>query len=149
MHEAVLNMFSERARQAITLAAAEARALHNSSIGAPHFLLGVVVLNSGAIAELMQTSVNTEALRAQLREPEGAPEARGDIGFGPSAKRALEEALQSAGEFAIDHVSIANLSIGALTAWPEDQRAALDAAVADVPALILGLKETLRGALGN
>jgi ATP-dependent Clp protease ATP-binding subunit ClpA len=148
MHEAVLNMFSERARQAITLAAAEARALHNPSIGAPHFLLGVVVLNSGAIAELMQLSVNTEALREKLREPEAGAEARGEIGFGPSAKLALQEALESAGECGLDHVSIANLSIGALNAWPEDQRAALDAAVADAPALIQGLKETLLRARG-
>lgn len=142
-------LFSERARQAINLAATEARALRNGSIGAPHILLGAVVLNSGAIAELLQLSVNVEALRGQLREGEATQGERKEIGFGPSAKRALEEALQSAGEFNIDHVSIANLSIGALAAWPEEQRAALDAAVTDVPALLDGLKETLRRALGN
>jgi ATP-dependent Clp protease ATP-binding subunit ClpA len=149
MHEAVLALFSERARQAINLAATEARALRNGSIGAPHILLGAVVLNSGAIAELLQLSVNTEALRAKLREGEATPSERKEIGFDPSAKRALEEALQSAGEFGIDHVSIANLSIGAITAWPEDQRDALAAAVADAPALVQGLKESLRRALGN
>lgn len=149
MHEAVLAMFSDRARQAITLAAGEARALRSPSIEAPHLLLGAVVLNSGAIAELLTSSVRTEALRAHLREDEPKTAEEGEIEFGPSAKLALERSLESAGEFGMDHVSIAGLSIGALSAWPESRRAALEAAVTDVPALVAGLKETLRRALGE
>ena len=89
--------FTERARQVVVLAQAEARGLKHNYIGTEHILLGLVREEQGVAARVLQSSgVTVELVREQVVQIVGPGEdpSAGQIPFTPRAKNVLELALR-------------------------------------------------------
>jgi ATP-dependent Clp protease ATP-binding subunit ClpC len=89
-----LDRLSERSREALVLAADEARGMGHERIGTEHLLLGLVRLGDEATAGLGLTLAGTRRdVRAVLGT--GGNRTIGELRFTPMAKRALERANAS------------------------------------------------------
>ncbi len=92
--------FTERARQAITLAQDEARTLRHNYIGTEHLLLGLLNEGEGLASRVLESlDVNSDEVRRQVIHIVGAgdlPATTGQIPFTPRAKHVLEIALREA-----------------------------------------------------
>jgi ATP-dependent Clp protease ATP-binding subunit ClpA len=87
----VFARFSQDARQAVILAADEARNLGHDRIGTEHLLLGLVRLGNAATAGLGLTLAGARRdVRAVLGG--GGERTIGELRFTPTAKRALDRA---------------------------------------------------------
>ena len=103
----VFERFTERARQVVVLARAEAQALKHSSIGTEHILLGLFGQPEGLAARVLDSlDITAERVRATVVELAGAgqDEPANQIPFTPRAKQALELALREA--LSLGHSSI-------------------------------------------
>lgn len=91
--------FTDDGRQAVELARGEARGLDHPHVGTEHLLLGLLRLDRGRAAEVLEDlGLNLEAAREQVRRIIGPVEAppSGRIPFTPRAKKVLELAQREA-----------------------------------------------------
>ena len=87
------NRFTERARQALTLAQEAAASFGHSYIGSEHLLLGLLREGGGPAAKaLAAAGVTDEALVKQIEElsGRGTPDAAAPQGMTPRTKRIVE-----------------------------------------------------------
>jgi ATP-dependent Clp protease ATP-binding subunit ClpC len=111
----VFERFTERARQVVVLAQAEARALNHNYIGTEHLLLGLLRKEEGVGAKVLESlGVTLEEVRAQVARIVGHGEevASGTIPFTPRAKRVLELSLQEALRLGHNHIGTEHLLLG-------------------------------------
>jgi ATP-dependent Clp protease ATP-binding subunit ClpA len=93
----VFDHFSDGCRQALVLAADEARSLGHDRIGTEHLLLGLVRLGDEATAGLDLTiAAARQDVRAMLGT--GTRRTPGELRFTPTAKRALDRANAQTGD---------------------------------------------------
>jgi ATP-dependent Clp protease ATP-binding subunit ClpA len=87
----VFERLSERSREALVLAADEARSLGHTRIGTEHLLLGLVRLGDASTAHL---GLSLAGARQEVRAVLGAGRRRtiGELLLTPTAKRAIERA---------------------------------------------------------
>jgi ATP-dependent Clp protease ATP-binding subunit ClpC len=90
--------FTERARQVVVVAQAEARGLGHDYIGTEHLLLGLLSESDGLAARVLAAlDVEADDVRERVVETVGRGDAAppsGQIPFTPRAKQALELALK-------------------------------------------------------
>ena len=89
--------FTDRARQVVVLAQDEARALEHNYIGTEHILLGLLRVEGGVAARVLESlDVTPEEVRALVlqRVGRGDRAVSGQIPFTPGAKKVLELALR-------------------------------------------------------
>ena len=99
MLQAVFERFTERARQVIVFAQEESRALGHKHIGSEHLLLGLVRVQDGLAASVLEgLDVTVERVRTEVLRiaPRGEPFASGQMPFTTQAKKVLEGALREA-----------------------------------------------------
>ena len=121
------NRFTERARQALTLAQEAAASFGHSYIGSEHLLLGLLREGGGPAAKaLAAAGVTDEALVKQIEElsGRGTPDAAAPQGMTPRTKRIVELSVQSANEMGTGYVGTEHLLLGILR---EGQNVALTA----------------------
>ena len=121
------NRFTERARQALTLAQEAAASFGHSYIGSEHLLLGLLREGGGPAAKaLAAAGVTDEALVKQIEElsGRGTPDAAAPQGMTPRTKRIIELSVQSANEMGTGYVGTEHLLLGILR---EGQNVALTA----------------------
>jgi ATP-dependent Clp protease ATP-binding subunit ClpC len=109
--------FTPRARRAMELAAARARAASDDHVGTEHVLLGLVDEGSNLAISVLETlDIEVEDLRVELvasLPPAGtAPE--GHIPFSPLAKRALETVTKEALTLGHNYIGCEHLLLGLL-----------------------------------
>ncbi len=107
--------FSDRARQAVTLAQEEARRLDHNYIGTEHILLGLLRVPEGVGARALASfGVSLEAVRAQVEEIIGRGETapRGHIPFTPRSKKVLELALREALQLGHNYIGTEHILLG-------------------------------------
>jgi prophage maintenance system killer protein len=107
--------FSDRARQAVTLAQEEARELDHNYIGTEHILLGLLRVPEGVAAKVLATfGVSPEAVRAQVEEiiGRGSETPRGHIPFTPRSKKVLELALREALQLGHNYIGTEHILLG-------------------------------------
>ena len=111
------NRFTERARQALTLAQEAAGSFGHSYIGSEHLLLGLLREGGGPAAKaLAAAGVTDEALVKQIEElsGRGTPDATAPQGMTPRTKRIIELSVQSANEMGTGYVGTEHLLLGIL-----------------------------------
>ena len=121
------NRFTERARQALTLAQEAAASFGHSYIGSEHLLLGLLREGGGPAAKaLTAAGVTDEALVHQIEElsGRGTPDSTAPQGMTPRTKRIVELSVQSANEMGTGYVGTEHLLLGILR---EGQNVALTA----------------------
>ena len=111
------NRFTERARQALTLAQEAAGSFGHSYIGSEHLLLGLLREGGGPAAKaLAAAGVTDEALVKQIEElsGRGTPDSTAPQGMTPRTKRIIELSVQSANEMGTGYVGTEHLLLGIL-----------------------------------
>ena len=111
------NRFTERARQALTLAQEAAASFGHSYIGSEHLLLGLLREGGGPAAKaLTAAGVTDEALVHQIEElsGRGTPDSTAPQGMTPRTKRIVELSVQSANEMGTGYVGTEHLLLGIL-----------------------------------
>ena len=109
--------FTDRARRVVVLAQEEARLLGHQYIGTEHLLLGLVHETDSVAGEALSSAgVSLEAVRQRVLDVvgEGGGTPSGQIPFTPSAKIALEVALNLATRMGDDHVGTEHLVLSVL-----------------------------------
>jgi len=109
--------FTERARQVIVLAQAEARALKHNYIGTEHLLLGLLREEEGLAARVLASfGVTLEAVRAEVARivGQGHEVEGGQIPFTPRAKKILELSLREALDLGHNYIGTEHLLLGLL-----------------------------------
>jgi ATP-dependent Clp protease ATP-binding subunit ClpA len=103
--------FTERARNALTLADQEARALHHHYIGTEHLLLGLTVSGGVAAQVLEELEVTPEQARDAVAYVIGRGEGptEGDLHLTPRAKQVLALAVEEAGRLGHLHIGTEHL----------------------------------------
>ena len=142
------NRFTERARQALTLAQEAAASFGHSYIGSEHLLLGLLREGGGPAAKaLAAAGVTDEALVHQIEElsGRGTPDSTAPQGMTPRTKRIVELSVQSANEMGTGYVGTEHLLLGILR---EGQNVALTA-LANLKITPQILVEKLNEALGG
>ena len=142
------NRFTERARQALTLALEAAASFGHSYIGSEHLLLGLLREGGGPAAKaLTAAGVTDEALVHQIEElsGRGTPDSTAPQGMTPRTKRIVELSVQSANEMGTGYVGTEHLLLGILR---EGQNVALTA-LANLKITPQILVEKLNEALGG
>ena len=142
------NRFTERARQALTLAQEAAASFGHSYIGSEHLLLGLLREGGGPAAKaLTAAGVTDEALVHQIEElsGRGTPDSTAPQGMTPRTKRIVELSVQSANEMGTSYVGTEHLLLGILR---EGQNVALTA-LANLKITPQILVEKLNEALGG
>lgn len=122
----VFERFTERARQAVVLAQEEVRALGHDSIGTEHVLLGLLRVEEGLAARVLDSfGVAIEDVREEVvrRAGRGESPATGQIPFTPEAKETLELALREALALGHNYIGTEHVLLGLLRA---DQGPALE-----------------------
>jgi ATP-dependent Clp protease ATP-binding subunit ClpC len=110
--------FTERAREAVVLAQAEARALRHNYIGTEHLLLGLVREEEGIAASVLRAfGIGVDDVRGMIRSIVGegdelATGATGQISFTQRAKGALELALREASAMGHEYIGTEHLLLG-------------------------------------
>jgi ATP-dependent Clp protease ATP-binding subunit ClpC len=113
----VFERFTERARQVIVLAQAEARALKHNYIGTEHLLLGLLREEEGLAARVLASvGVTVEEVRAQVARivGQGDEVEGGQIPFTPRAKKILELSLREALDLGHNYIGTEHLLLGLL-----------------------------------
>jgi ATP-dependent Clp protease ATP-binding subunit ClpA len=119
----LLNRFTPRAREAVTLAQRIAREAHHSEVGTEHVLLGI--LDEGqnmALTVLADLDIDPDDLRAELQAsmPPPAPETEaptspeGHVPFGREAKQALVQTTKEALTLGHNYIGCEHLLLGLL-----------------------------------
>ena len=142
------NRFTERARQALTLAQEAAASFGHSYVGSEHLLLGLLREGGGPAAKaLTAAGVTDEALVHQIEElsGRGTPDSTAPQGMTPRTKRIVELSVQSANEMGTGYVGTEHLLLGILR---EGQNVALTA-LANLKITPQILVEKLNEALGG
>ena len=109
--------FTGRARNVVTLAQDEARALNHNYIGTEHILLGLFRDGDGIAGRALDAmGVSADAVRDQVVEIVGRGEStpRGHIPFTPRAKKVLELALREAKRLRHAYLGTEHLLLGIL-----------------------------------
>jgi ATP-dependent Clp protease ATP-binding subunit ClpC len=109
--------FTQRARQVVVLAQAEARMLNLHYIGTEHILLGLLREGDGLAAKALESlGIGLDAVRQQVEEVTGrgyqAPS--GHIPFTPQAKKVLELSQQEALRLGHNYIGTEHLLLGLL-----------------------------------
>ncbi len=107
--------FTERARQVVVLAQAEAAALKHNYIGTEHILLGLLREEDGLAARVLESiGIDIEEVRTRVRAAvaEGDELVTGQIPFTPRAKRVLELALREALSLGHNYLSTEHVLLG-------------------------------------
>src|SRR5688572_5709975 len=110
--------FTDRARQALDAAVAEARRLGHNYIGTEHFLLGLTAVEDGVAARaLIDCDVTLERVRESVENVIGRGDGRSDgpMSVTPRAKRVLELATAEARSLHHGYVGTEHLLLGLLT----------------------------------
>jgi ATP-dependent Clp protease ATP-binding subunit ClpC len=111
----VFERFTEVARQVVVLGQDEARALGHNYIGTEHILLGLLRVEEGLAARVLESlDVTVEKARAQVVRivGEGDEIATGQIPFTPGAKKVLELGLREALSLGDNYVASEHLLLG-------------------------------------
>jgi len=111
----VFERFTERARQAVVQAQAEARALDHHYIGTEHLLLGLLREEQGVGGRVLrELGVTLEAVREGVERIIGRGDAApvGQIPFTPRAKKALEFSLREALRLGHNYIGTEHLLLG-------------------------------------
>jgi ATP-dependent Clp protease ATP-binding subunit ClpA len=111
----VFEKFTERARQVIVLAQEEGRTLKHNYIGTEHLLLGLLRVEEGLAARVLE-SLDITLLRARdqvVRIVGSGDEATaGQIPFTPRAKKVLELALREALSLGHNYIGTEHILLG-------------------------------------
>ncbi len=110
--------FTDRARQVVVLAQAEARGLGHDWVGTEHLLLGLVRLGEGVGPRALEAAgISLAAVRQQVEEmvPRGEQPPSGPIGFTPEAKKALELSLREALQLHHRYIGTEHILLGLLS----------------------------------
>jgi len=114
----VFERFTQRAREALSLAQEEARLLNHDFIGTEHLLLGLIREGDGVAAKaLKQLGISLEPVRGKIEETMGVPStaAGGVAPFTPRAKKVLELSLREA--LQLGHNYICSASCARARGW--------------------------------
>lgn len=109
--------FTDRARQVVVLAQAEARELGHDWVGTEHLLLGLVRLGHGVGPRALEASgISLGAVRQQVEEmvPRAEQAPSGHIRFTPQAKKVLELSLREALQFGHRYIGSEHILLGLL-----------------------------------
>ena len=107
--------FTERAREVVVHAQDEARGLRHDYLGTEHLLLGVLRVEEGCAARVLEgLDVTIEEARAQVRRVvgEGDGPTTGQIPFTPRATKALELALREALSLGHNYIGTEHILLG-------------------------------------
>ncbi|HEY1834539.1 MAG TPA: Clp protease N-terminal domain-containing protein, partial [Solirubrobacteraceae bacterium] len=99
--------FTERARQVVVMAQVEARELSHTSIGTEHILLGLLRVEEGLAARVLESlGLTVERVRGQVVRIVGMGDEMpvGQIPFTSRAKKVLELALREALSLGHNHI---------------------------------------------
>jgi ATP-dependent Clp protease ATP-binding subunit ClpC len=113
----VFERFTERARQVVVLAQAEAKALKHNYIGTEHLLLGLLREEEGLAARVLDSfDITVEEVRAQVARivGQGDEVVAGQIPFTPRSKKILELSLREALELGHNYIGTEHLLLGLL-----------------------------------
>jgi ATP-dependent Clp protease ATP-binding subunit ClpC len=113
----VFERFTERARQVIVLAQAEARALKHNYIGTEHLLLGLLREEEGLAARVLASfGITLDDVRAEVTRiiGQGDEVEAGQIPFTPRAKKILELSLREALDLGHNYIGTEHLLLGLL-----------------------------------
>lgn len=107
--------FTDDVRQTLSRSREEAGLLGNQYVGAEHILLGLIHVNAGNAARVLERlHVEPATLRASVLgivQRGGAPMAQ-DLPYTSRAKRVLEKAMMAARDLSHDYVGTEHLLIG-------------------------------------
>jgi ATP-dependent Clp protease ATP-binding subunit ClpC len=107
--------FTERARQVVVLAQAEAKAFKHNYIGTEHLLLGLLREEEGLAARVLESlDIELDEVRAQVVRivGEGDEVVAGQIPFTPRAKKILEWSLREALELGHNYIGTEHVLLG-------------------------------------
>ncbi len=109
--------FSERARRVLTLAQGEAQRFNHTYIDTGHILLGLAREEEGVAAKVLTNlGVSLNKIRSAIEpilERSDKP-STGDIGLTPSAKKAIELAIDEARHLGHNYIGTEHLLLGVL-----------------------------------
>jgi ATP-dependent Clp protease ATP-binding subunit ClpC len=111
----VFERFTQRAREALSLAQEEARLLNHDFIGTEHLLLGLIREGDGVAAKaLKQLGISLEPVRGKIEETMGVPStaAGGVAPFTPRAKKVLELSLREALQLGHNYIGTEHILLG-------------------------------------
>jgi ATP-dependent Clp protease ATP-binding subunit ClpC len=111
----VFERFTDRARNAVELAQAEARELGHDHVGIEHILLGLLREEEGLAARVLrELGVTVEDVHPHVAALEGRRDEirTGAIPFTPRAKKALELALRESLSFGHDYIGTEHILLG-------------------------------------
>ena len=109
--------FTPRARNALTHAYEEAKALQHNYVGTEHLLLGLLRENEGIGAQvLIGLGVEVDVVRREIdhRVGRGSEDVRGRAPFTPRSKKVLELALNEAIQFGHNYIGTEHQLLGLL-----------------------------------
>jgi ATP-dependent Clp protease ATP-binding subunit ClpA len=111
----VFERFTERARQVVVLAQDEARALRHNFIGTEHILLGLLLVEEGLAARVLESlDVRIDETRSFVANSVGQGDevATGQIPFTPRAKNVLELSLREALDLRHNYIGTEHILLG-------------------------------------
>jgi Clp amino terminal domain, pathogenicity island component len=107
----LFHRFTQRARDAVTVAEQEARALGHEAVGSEDVLLGLLAAEeAGAARALKALGVDADAVRRRVEQGPGSPE--GKLPFSPQAKGVLELSLREALALGHKYIGTEHLLLG-------------------------------------
>jgi ATP-dependent Clp protease ATP-binding subunit ClpC len=107
--------FTERARQVVVFAQAEARGLKHNYIGTEHLLLGLLREEEGLAARVLESlDITVEEVRAQVARIVGQGDelTTGQIPFTPRSKKILELSLREAIDLEHNYIGTEHILLG-------------------------------------
>ncbi|MFZ4115702.1 MAG: ATP-dependent Clp protease ATP-binding subunit [Chthoniobacterales bacterium] len=115
----MLNNFTPRAQEVLTLARKEAEDLHHHYIGTEHLLLGLIQLGQGvAVNVLQKMGLNLESVRQEIKKQVGQEAASnkpaGNIPYTPRVKKVIALAGKEAKALQHSYVGTEHLLLGLL-----------------------------------
>jgi hypothetical protein len=113
--QTMLERFTDRARQVVSLAQDEARRLEHNYIGTEHILLGLVSEGDGVAARALESlGIGLDTVRQQVEEiiGQGQQAPFGHIPFTPRAKKVLELSLREALQLGHRHIGTEHILLG-------------------------------------
>ncbi len=108
---------TERAKIIINYAGEEAMRLNHDQIDTEHLLLGLVHEGQGIAAmALIELGINLEKLESEIKKmikrPSVISNVRQPIEYSPSAKKALQYAMEEAHKLELDHIGTEHILLG-------------------------------------
>jgi hypothetical protein len=111
----VFERFTERARQVVILAQEEARTLKHNHIDTEHILLGLLRVEEGLAARVLESlGITVERVRAEVMRIVGSGEevTSAQLPFTPRAKNVLELALREALSLGHNYIGTEHILLG-------------------------------------